>query len=49
LDSGKYGVGTSFGGTNNVILVSDTNNTLDMSNDFTISFWVSPDSSGTKD
>ena len=46
---GKYGIGTSFGGTNNVVLISDTNNSLDLANDFTISFWVNPTSSGTKE
>ena len=47
--NGKYGIGTSYNGTNNVILVPDTNNSLDMPNDFTISFWVNPDSGGTKE
>jgi len=47
--NGKFGIGTSYNGTNNVILVSDTNNTLDMPNDFTISFWAKPDSSGVKE
>jgi hypothetical protein len=46
---GKFGNGGSFDGTDDVVLVSDTNNSLDMANDFTVSFWVNPTSSGTKE